>query len=543
MDKSSNSPPLRAAGYRRVSMKDQVEGFSLDAQEGNITRYVESHGWELVDIYIDAGISAKKGSRRPAFEHLMKDAQAGKFDVVVVDKIDRFYRHLSGLLAALDQLNSYGVSFASVQEQLDFTTPWGKLMLTVLGTLAEIYLDNLRQETRKGKLQRARQGFWLGEYPYGYCNGQCSQCTHPNGKDYCPDFGMPDKGDKRSLYPHPVESQVVKMVFEWYAGGRETSRTIARRLNETSITLPSGKVLQIRSKGKLGRSEPSIFGRDLIRDMIQRDVYTGKLPYRGIDDNGRHRKRAEVLHMFPGHHTPLVDEATFTRAQEIRKTNGAIFAYCDKERLRRVYPLTGILHCSRCGAPMRGSGKVNRDEILYYYADSNRLDKELDCPQGMVRAERIEAQVVKWLRYQVAQVLSAENLAIDAQLQESDVRYNRAKDLFLASQIDRRTFDIETARSENLRASLHADESCARMTLALQIQPQLDGWEDLSQFERKRLLRLVIETAYLRGNAFVAVQPSFAFQPLIRPFTNHTPTGCDTLTGCTGGEGGIRTRG
>lgn len=536
MEQSSTSPPLRAVGYRRVSMKDQVEGFSLDAQEGNITRYVESHGWELVDIYIDAGISAKKGSRRPAFERLMKDAQAGKFDVVVVDKIDRFYRHLSGLLSTLDQLNSYGVSFASVQEQLDFTTPWGKLMLTVLGTLAEIYLDNLRQETRKGKLQRARQGFWLGEHPYGYCNGQCSHCTHPNGKDYCPDYGTPDKGDKRGLYPHPVESQVVKMVFEWYASGQETNRTITRRLSSASITLPSGKVLPIRSKGKLGRSEPGIIGRDIIRDMIQREVYTGKLPYRGIDDNGRHLKRAEVTQLFPGHHTPLVDEATFTRAQEVRKLKGAIFSYCDKERLRRVYSLTGILHCSRCGAPMRGSGKVNKDEILYYYADSNRLDKELNCPQGMVRAERIEAQVVKWLRYQVAQVLSVENLAIDAQLQESDVRYTRAKDLFLASQIDRRSFDNETARHETLRTSLHADESCARMTLALQIQPQLDGWEALSQFERKRLLRLVIERAYLRGNAFVAGQPSFAFQPLLRPFT-------DTPTGCTSGEGGIRTRG
>jgi site-specific DNA recombinase len=162
---------LRAVGYRQASMKDQVEGFSLDAQEGKITCYVESHSWELVDIYIDAGISAKKGSRRPAFERLMKEAQAGKFDVVVADKIDRFYRHLIGLLSSLDQLNGFGVSFASVQEQLDFTTPWGKLMLTVLGTMAENYLDNPHQETRKGKLQRARQGSWLGEHPYGYCNG------------------------------------------------------------------------------------------------------------------------------------------------------------------------------------------------------------------------------------------------------------------------------------------------------------------------------------------------------------------------------------
>ena len=106
MEKSSTSPPLRAAGYQRVSMKDQVDGFSLDAQEGNITRYVESHGWELVQIYVDAGISAKKGSRRPALERLMRDAQARKFDVVIVDKIDRFYRHLNGLLSSLDLLNS-----------------------------------------------------------------------------------------------------------------------------------------------------------------------------------------------------------------------------------------------------------------------------------------------------------------------------------------------------------------------------------------------------------------------------------------------------
>ena len=333
------------------------------------------------------------------------------------------------------------------------------------------------------------------------------------------------------------------MVFDWYAGGHMTSRTIARQLNGMSIALPDGKTIPIRTKGKLGRSDPSIFGRDVIRDMIKRVVYTGKLPYHGVDDNGRHRKRAEVLYLFPGHHIPLVDEATFARAQEIRKLNGAIFSYRDKSRLRRVYPLTGILHCSRCGAPMRGSANTDKRQVQYYYADANRLDKELNCPQRMVRAERIEAQVVKWLRAQVAQVLTTENLATDAQLQENEIRFNRAKELFLASQIDRRVYDLETARHESLRTSLHADEACARMALALQIQPQLDGWDELSQFERKRLLRLVIETAYLRGNAFVAVQPSFAFQPLIRPSTNHTPTGCDTLTGCTGGEGGIRTRG
>jgi site-specific DNA recombinase len=136
---------LRAVGYRRVSSQEQTEGHSLDAQTVHIQNYVQSQSWSLGQIYTDAGISAKKGSQRPAFEQLLKDAEQGLFDIVVVDKIDRFYRHLSGLLTTLEQLNNCNVSFASVQEKLDFTTPWGKLMLTVLGMLAEIYIDNVRR--------------------------------------------------------------------------------------------------------------------------------------------------------------------------------------------------------------------------------------------------------------------------------------------------------------------------------------------------------------------------------------------------------------
>ena len=104
---------LRAVGYRRVSMREQVDGFSLEAQTNNIRKYAAEQEWELVQIYTDAGISAKKDSQRPQFLRLMEDAQSGQFDVVIVDKIDRFYRHLSGLLNALDQLNNYKVTFAS----------------------------------------------------------------------------------------------------------------------------------------------------------------------------------------------------------------------------------------------------------------------------------------------------------------------------------------------------------------------------------------------------------------------------------------------
>jgi len=148
-------------------MREQVDGFSLDAQENNIRKYAEDHGWNVTAIYTDAGISAKRDSQRPQFLQLIQDAESHLFDVVIVDKIDRFYRHLSGLLNTLDQLKEDIVSFVSVQERLDFTTPWGKLTLTVLGMLAEIYIDNLRQETTKGKVQRARMGIGMATSPMG----------------------------------------------------------------------------------------------------------------------------------------------------------------------------------------------------------------------------------------------------------------------------------------------------------------------------------------------------------------------------------------
>jgi len=77
-------------------MREQVDGHSLDAQAKNIKDYVNGQGWDLLEIYTDAGISAKKDSFRPDLARLMQDAEDGKFDVVVVDKIDRFYRHLAG---------------------------------------------------------------------------------------------------------------------------------------------------------------------------------------------------------------------------------------------------------------------------------------------------------------------------------------------------------------------------------------------------------------------------------------------------------------
>src|SRR5512147_1100552 len=282
---------FRAAGYRRVSMREQVDGHSLDAQAVNIRQYVAAQGWSFVEVYTDAGLSAKKDSERPELQRLFDAAAAGQFDVIVVDKIDRFYRHLGGLLVALDQLNAWSVSFASVQERLDFTTPWGKLTLTVLGMLAEIYIDNLRQETRKGKHQRARKGLWNGSIPYGYCRGLCAQCKDPNGAGYCPEFGSPNKTDGSVLIPHPIDSVAVKLAYEWYATGDYSDSRVTDALQAYEHRLVNGEVVHFRKRGTLNYTPPGPITKDVVRELLQKVFYTGQVPYYSSQPDGRKHRR------------------------------------------------------------------------------------------------------------------------------------------------------------------------------------------------------------------------------------------------------------
>jgi DNA invertase Pin-like site-specific DNA recombinase len=300
---------LRAVGDRRVSMREQVDGFSLEAQTESIRKFVFERDWKLVNIYTDSGISAKKDSARPQFARLMEDAKAGHFDVVIVDKINRFYRHLNGLLNALDQLNAQKVTFVSVQERIDFTTPWGKLTLTML---AEIYIDNLRQETQKGKLQRARDGWWNGNIPLGYCRGLCSKCDDPNGPGYCPEVGKSDKSDGRMLVAHPIDGQAVKLAFDLYLRETQNDVSIAEKLNQTTLTLPDGTQQAYRQKGIPGRKDPRMYTKDFVRGMLTQVFYTGKVAY-----CGRGRKR-QIESLFPGKHPALVSEDDCQRIAEVR---------------------------------------------------------------------------------------------------------------------------------------------------------------------------------------------------------------------------------
>ena len=460
----------------------------------------------------------------------MEDAKAGKFDVVIVDKVDRFYRHLAGLLTALDELRSYNVSFVSVMERLDFTSPWGKLMLTVLGILAEIYLDNLRQETIKGKRQRAREGLWNGFAPLGYCRGLCAECTEPNGKGYCPEYGTPNKTDGKRLIAHPIDSEVVKLIFKWYLEGNNSYMDIADRLNDYNLVLPSGYSVKIRQRGHPGFSAPGPFTKDTVRNTLVRVFYTGKLPYLSSKRLGsRHTKRSELkeVELFEGKHPAMVSQEDFDKVAENWSLSGF---NCKKkgERGVQVYPLTGALFCGYCGSTVRGVSSEGRR----YYRDSSLIDRTHTCQQKSVRANELELQLLSWLRDNSYNWQNSSEIFNQQQKeQEAESRMERAKELYIAGEITREMFTEEKNRYEKTLNSLQNTNINATMTLAQDILTGLDAWDRTLPTERKKLLRMAIRAAFIRGDAFVALQPTEAFSPLVEQKS------------CSCGEGGIRTHG
>jgi DNA invertase Pin-like site-specific DNA recombinase len=146
-----------------------LDGYSLDAQRHAIAAFCAARGWGEPDWHAEEAVSAWTDdlARRPTFAALLDAAQAGRYDIIIVHKLDRFARSLITTLRELQRLERAGVAFASVSEQMDFSTPIGRVVLTMLAAFAQYYSDNLSSEVRKGLAEKRRQGQFVGRPPYG----------------------------------------------------------------------------------------------------------------------------------------------------------------------------------------------------------------------------------------------------------------------------------------------------------------------------------------------------------------------------------------
>jgi DNA invertase Pin-like site-specific DNA recombinase len=151
-----STPTLRAAIYGRVSTTNHGQDIGMQTRE--LREYCERRGLQIVGEYTDVGVSGSKDSR-PQLNRLMSDAKQRRFDAVCVWKLDRFGRSLRHLVNALADLEALGISFISIKDNLDLTTPSGRLTFQIIAAMAEFeraliqdrVLAGLRNARAKGK--------------------------------------------------------------------------------------------------------------------------------------------------------------------------------------------------------------------------------------------------------------------------------------------------------------------------------------------------------------------------------------------------------
>src|SRR2546427_8116360 len=149
---------MKVAIYARVST---TNGQDPELQLRELREYCQRRGWEVAGEYVDVGISGAR-EQRQQLNRLIADAHRRRFDAVVVWKFDRFARSVSHLLRALETFRSLGIEFVSLSEQVDTSTPTGKMVFTVLGAVAELERSLIAERVRAGLRHARAKGKRLG---------------------------------------------------------------------------------------------------------------------------------------------------------------------------------------------------------------------------------------------------------------------------------------------------------------------------------------------------------------------------------------------
>ena len=153
---------MRAAIYARISTIGH--GQSPEMQLSELREYCKRRGWEIAGEYVDSGISGAK-EKRPELDRLWTDAKQRRFDAVSVYRYDRFARSLRQLVNALCEFDALGIQFVSLYENVDTSTPNGRLVFGIFASIAEFERELIRDRVRSGVAAAKARGKRLGRPP------------------------------------------------------------------------------------------------------------------------------------------------------------------------------------------------------------------------------------------------------------------------------------------------------------------------------------------------------------------------------------------
>lgn len=287
--------------YVRVSSDDQRDGFSIPAQIELLVNYARDKNFRIVRIF-EESMSAKDSGRIEFNKMLRYLRNHPEVKTILVEKTDRLYRNFKDY-ATLDD-TKYEIHLVKENEILSKdSTSHQKLIHGLKVLLAKNFIDNLREETIKGRRKKAQEGFIVGGAPYGY-----------------------KKINKNDADVVPEQAYFIQQAYKCYLNGMSLAETREELMRQGIIYRPHQPVI---SRGHLHR-------------ILSNPYYTGNVPYHG--------------ELFPGKFRAIVSMETFNKVQTLLK----------KEReYVRDYIYGGVMRCERCGSAI--TIEQRKDKYIYYH--------------------------------------------------------------------------------------------------------------------------------------------------------------------------------
>lgn len=381
-----------AAIYSRKS-KYTEKGESVENQIQICKEYAVKLGISDFIIYEDEGYSGKNIDR-PGFLKLLKDAENNKFSLLICYKLDRISRNVADFTSLIKELEQYSISFISVRDQFDTSTPIGRAMMYISSVFAQLERETIGERIKDNMIELSKTGRWLGgNTPLGFSSQKI--CYYDNNLN------------KKSMYkltPVPEEIKIVKLIYEKYLNLGSIFKVV-RYLNAKNIHLKknyyadSAYVSEILHNPVYATASIEVYnyfnkyGTLIFGDM---DNIHGIMPY-NRRKHGRYKNPESEWIIASAAHEGVISGNTWVDVQLQNKRNK-----CTPPNLGNssVSMLSRLLFCDICGSPMciRYGVKRKNGTRPYYFTCSAHILNKYQCSNKSVSLSFVESSVIDGLK-------------------------------------------------------------------------------------------------------------------------------------------------
>ncbi len=368
---------MKIAIYSRKS-KETDTGESIKNQINMCKDYFSRQYDDCIfETFEDEGFSGGN-INRPSFQRMMQLAKHKQFDVVTCYKIDRISRNTLDFLTVFEELKSYGVKLVSVTEGFDPSTPAGKMMMSMISSMAEMERMNIAQRVKDNMLELGKMGRWSGGTPpTGY---RSVSVVNESGKKETYLELIPEYVDKLNL--------IFNMIGEGYTPGQVSKKIgLPNRTISNILTNPVHLAATEDSKSYLESIGYKVYGE-----------LNGKgfMPYnRRPRVNGKALWNSKDMFVSTSKHEVAVEPTIWIKANQVFKSRGA-------EARPRISPNSFLSHMvkCKCGSSMFVfPGHPNKDgEVKYYFRCSDKKYKKTDCDIKWLPVELVEEYFIDTLK-------------------------------------------------------------------------------------------------------------------------------------------------